>query len=697
MVKKITDCISSGPYLQRLSDYCGTLRSLTDLGLTGVIDLLHDGKLSLDDCVPAYRYYLYDSMARELIRKDPKLASFNRVQHDGLIHRFAQLDRELMEHARKRIANMVSKKTVPPGIKSGYVKDHSELALLEREVQKQRRHIPIRQLMKRAGLALQSLKPCFMMSPLSVAQYLEPGYLSFDLAVMDEASQIKPEDSLGTIQRGKQVVVVGDPNQLPPTSFFDRMEGDILDEEKTAIEETQSVLDICLTTFPRKRLIWHYRSDHPSLIAFSNKHFYDNDLIVFPSSKQDSSGVFSHFVEGATYQKGRNRKEAEAVVAAVADHFKKGGRLSLGVAAMNREQADLIEDILERAMKENPWLEKKIKESEVEQEPVFIKNLENVQGDERDVIFVSTTYGPDQETGKVYQRFGPIGGDMGWRRMNVLFTRAKKRVDVFTSMKPADIIPSPGSSRGVQALKAYLEYAATGMLADYGCIHDERPPDSDFEISVANILNMYGYKTAAQVGVAGFFIDIGVKHPERNEFIVGIECDGATYHSNKNVRDRDRLRQEILEKKGWTLHRIWSTDWFKNRESEIRRLLDRLKKILEVERSVARPVVERKDSNVIKSPLAPVAPLIAQKVVVTKPLSLEDKLLIYKRTNILSQFPDETKGLLRKEMLELFVKKRPTTREDFYAAVPIVLRQHTDGKQMQFLDDILEMIEEHSN
>ncbi len=695
IVDKIESCNSHSQYLQRLSDYCRTLLSLTEMGLSSIIDILHNNKLSYDDCVSAYQYYLYDSMAKELIRKDQRLSNFNRVQHDSTIKRFVQLDKELMEHGRKRVANIISTRPVPPGNKSGYVKDHSERALLEREVQKQRRHIPIRQLMKRAGVALQSLKPCFMMSPLSVAQYLEPGYLSFDLVVMDEASQIKPEDALGTIQRSKQVVVVGDPNQLPPTTFFDRVDGDMFDEEKTAIEETQSVLDICLTTFPKKRLIWHYRSDHPSLIAFSNKHFYDNDLIIFPSSnKQDSCGVFSHFVEGATYQKGRNRKEAEAIVAAVTDHFRKGGRLSLGVAAMNREQADLIEDILERTMKENPWLEKKIKESEEEQEPVFIKNLENVQGDERDVIFVSTTYGPDQETGKVYQRFGPIGGDMGWRRMNVLFTRAKKRVDVFTSMKPADIIPSPGSSRGVHALKAYLEYASTGILADYGCIHDERPPDSDFEVSVAKILNAYGYKTAAQVGVAGFFIDIGVKHPERNEFILGIECDGATYHSNRNVRDRDRLRQEILEKKGWTLHRIWSTDWYKNRESEVRRLLDRLVKILDADKSVVRPVASRKDDAVKENRYASVAPLITQKVMETNTSTLDEKLLNYKRMNILPQFPDDSRGLLRKEMLEHFVKKRPTTREDFNAAVPMALRQHTDGKQMQFLDDILDIIEE---
>jgi len=193
----------------------------------------------------------------------------------------------------------------------------------------------------------------------------------------------------------------------------------------------------------------------------------------------------------------------------------------------------------------------------------------------------------------------------------------------------------------------------------------ERPPASDFEVSVSNILNIYGYKTAAQVGVAGFFIDIGVKHPERNEFILGIECDGATYHSNKNVRDRDRLRQEILEKKGWTLHRIWSTDWYKNRESEVRRLLERLKRILEADKSVVRPDTARNDAALKESRIVTMAPITTPRAVETKPLSLEDTLLNYKRTNILPQFPDEAKGLLRKEMLDLFVKKAPNNTRGF--------------------------------
>lgn len=692
---KVERSLSQRHYLQRWSDYCRCLQDAKELNLDGITTLISGKSIEIEDCAALYQYSLYDSMAREVVKREPRLASFNRIQHDNTIKRFAKLDAEYLSLSSKKIAHTISRNQPPRGVQTGPVRDHTEMALLLRETQKQRRHIPIRQLVKRAGVALQTLKPCFMMSPLSVAQYLEPGYLSFDIVVMDEASQIRPEDALGAIFRAKQMAIVGDPNQLPPTSFFDRVEVEQSDGEQTAIEETQSVLDICLTTFPKKRLIWHYRSDDPSLIAFSNKHFYDNELIVFPSSKKDSCGVFCHYIKDARYKNSKNKGEAEAVVVAVAEHFRTRPALSLGVAAMNRQQAELIEDIMDRAMKANHWLEQQIKATEEGREPFFIKNLENVQGDERDVIFISTTYGPDEDTGRVFQRFGPIGGDMGWRRMNVLFTRAKKRVEVFTSMTAADIIPAQSTARGVHALKAYIEYATTGRLADYGDINSERPPDSDFEISVANILHSYGYRTAAQVGVAGFFIDLAVKHPERPEFLLGIECDGASYHSAKNVRDRDKLRQEILERKGWQIYRIWSTDWYKNREVEIKRLLDTVRLILEKDSSTVRVKEPCAEIHVpFKTPEQPAISISKTESQADEDQkTLEDQLLAFKRKKILPLFPDESNGILRKEMLDLFVKKKPVAKEEFFTAIPMALRQKTNAMQLQFLDEIFEIIE----
>jgi very-short-patch-repair endonuclease len=695
-------------YLITWGDYCRTLLRAEGLDLKSVTEAINSEQITPDESAAIYRHAVYDSMAREIIARNPELAAFTRAEFEGVRERYASIDRQIMKNTRERIAHITSARPVQRGISYGPVKNHTDLALIERELQKKKRHIPIRQLVLRAGHALQGLKPCFMMSPLSVAQYLEPGQVTFDLVVMDEASQLKPEDALGAIGRAKQLIVVGDPNQLPPTSFFDRTDNSgEEDDEVSAAQDTESILDICITTYRKRRLRWHYRSEHESLIAFSNSRFYDNDLIIFPSplGKNRNYGVHRHYVEGATYQKGRNRVEAEAVAMAVVEHFRSTPKLSIGVATFNREQAELVLDVLERQQKQQPWLEQAIKKMDQTEEPFFVKNLENVQGDEREVIFVSTTYGPDQATGTVYQRFGPIASDTGWRRLNVIFTRAKKRLELFTSMRSADIKLGANPSKGTVALKEYLEYAETGLLPDYGSISG-RAPDSDFEIAVAHHLNGYGFRTVAQVGVAGFFIDIGVLHPEREgEFVLGIECDGAAYHSAKSVRDRDRLRQEILEKKGWNIHRIWSTDWFKNRDREVQRLLSAVRKAVAAQASVATPstgfqeaVAASLASLHAKSIIAePDTIVITPATAVAKPAKgLREELVEYRQANILPSFPDEGNGILRDEILDRLVIQMPTTREEFYKIVPMELRQHTEGKQMQFLDDILEIIDAYA-
>lgn len=707
LVELASECREQVFYLVTWADYRRTLARADALGLEVVTEAIDGERIAPDESAAIYRHAVYDSMARDIIAHHPELAGFTRAEFEGVRERYATIDRQIMKNTRGRIGHIASTRPVPRGVAYGPVKTHTDLALVERELQKQKRHIPIRQLVRRAGRALQGLKPCFMMSPLSVAQYLEPGQITFDLVVMDEASQLKPEDALGAVGRARQLIVVGDPNQLPPTSFFDRTDGVSDDEEASAVQDTESILDICITNYRKRRLRWHYRSEHESLIAFSNYRFYDDDLIIFPSplGKNSSYGVHLHYIEGATYQKGRNRAEAEAVALAIIAHFRSAPKLSLGVATFNREQAELVLDVLDRLQKQQPWLEQAIKQTENGEEPFFVKNLENVQGDERDVIFVATTYGPDQATGKVYQRFGPIAGDTGWRRLNVIFTRAKKRLELFTSLRAADIKLSDTPTKGTVALKQYLEYAETGLLPDYGSIGG-REPDSDFEVAVARHLNEHGFKTVAQVGVSGFFIDLGVLHPERQgEFVLGVECDGAAYHSSKSVRDRDRLRQEILERKGWRIHRIWSTDWFKNREREINRLLAAVRQAVGADTAVAvrndefQTAVAAAVASVLPKP-EPVAqksaekPSVAECVKATK--GLREELVEYRQANIAPSFPDEGRGILRDEILDRLVKQMPITTEEFYRVVPMELRQHTDGKQMQFLDDILEIIDAYT-
>ena len=580
-IEKLNTCLRTITYLQELGSYYRLVDKIKNTKFGELIDILESGAIKPKKLPTCMLYSYYYAFSKSLISEHPILANFTLTRHENNIARFKELDHKLKKLHCKYLAYKISKnRHIPRGNKVGRVRDYTELSLIKHEVNKKRRHIPIRQLVKRSSQALQGLKPCFMMSPLSISQYLSPGMINFDLVVMDEASQIKPEDSLGAILRTNQLVVVGDSNQLPPTSFFNKV--DLFeDEDAVAADEAESVLEVCANHFTSRRLMWHYRSLHESLIAFSNYNFYDNKLRIFPSpySKTEGYGIKYHYCTNAKYNSGINEIEALRLVDSVINHLKYNSSETLGVATFNRDQKDLIDSLLDDLQRKDASLDKAIAAYD-KSEPFFVKNLENVQGDERDVIFVSTTYGPDKSSNKVHQRFGPINSDTGWRRLNVIFTRARKRLEVFTSLKSSDIVGGSQSKRGVITLKNYLKYIETGKLIEDSEFTD-KTPDSAFEVAVSKIINDYGFKTTPQVGVAGFYIDIGVHHPDRDgEFILGVECDGAYYHSSKSARDRDRLRQEVLEAKGWTLHRVWSTDWFRRRDNEIARLVNAISESL---------------------------------------------------------------------------------------------------------------------
>lgn len=561
------------------SKYMALRQQCREEGLGDFVSALESGKIPPVAMAAAFELAAYQSIGRSIYQAYPELSHFNGKAHEKTRSDYQALDAEIVSLTGEDFASQIARRTrVPEGQRGTTVGDFTDMHLLRREINKQRRHIPIRQLIKRAGRALQELKPCFMMGPLSVAQYLEQGALKFDLIVMDEASQLRPEEALGAIARGTQLVVVGDPKQLPPTNFFDRMV-DSADEEDdeapAAVAGMESILDICQQLFtPVRSLRWHYRSHHESLIAFSNHHFYKN-LIVFPSpyAKNRKLGVKYRYVRGGIYRDRQNFPEAQRLVDAVLEHMMKRPEESLGVVTLNQTQRELIEELLDKKLKNFEEGASFIGRWEAEGWPFFVKNLENVQGDERDVIFISTTFGKAPGTDKVRQNFGPISRPDGWRRLNVLFTRSKRRIELFTSMVPEDIIVDEKTPLGTKALRDYLDFAKRGVLVttDEG----DRDPDSDFEVSVANVVKSMGYEVKPQLGVAGFFIDLAVRNPDRpGEFLAAIECDGATYHSGFSVRDRDRIRQEILESLGWDgkIHRIWSTDWFYNPRREIERL-----------------------------------------------------------------------------------------------------------------------------
>ncbi len=560
------------------SAYLKLREEVVAAGAYGIVECY--GDRSPEGLPEAYARAFWRSLARKMFGQHETLNAIAGSGVEAARQRFREIDRRVLKLNQQAIAAKLCQEHIPAGTDRGPRSDWTNLALIRHQTQLQRPRIAIRDLIRRGGQAIRALKPCWMMSPISTAQFIVPGIMEFDLVVIDEASQMRPEEAVGSIARGHQVVVVGDPMQLPPTNFFDRVDG-FDDEDEQDLEE-ESILDLALGQFqPYRHLRWHYRSRHENLIRFSNKHFYDNKLIVFPAASDDQAALGVHcYPSGGRYKGGGgNPEEAKVVAEAAIEAMRRYPQWSLGVVSVNLAQAELLRLEVDRLVLRDTAAQEYIARWDRTLEPFFVKNLENVQGDERDIIMISTVYGPN-ELGQVMQRFGPINQATGHRRLNVLFTRAKCRVEVHTSLTAGQVRDGEGVSRGASVLKAYLEYASTGRL-DGGLVTG-REPESDFEVEVAEVLRAKGFEVVAQVGVEGFYIDLAVKHPGYpHGFLAGVECDGATYHSSKSAKDRDVLRQEILEGLGWCLHRVWSTDWFSNRAREVNRLVRFLEDLLQ--------------------------------------------------------------------------------------------------------------------
>ena len=436
------------------------------------------------------------------------------------------------------------------------------------------------------------------MSPLSVSTFLAPDSVHFDVVVFDEASQIFPQDAIGAIYRAKQLIVVGDSKQMPPSNFFNTsIEVEDNDEETGDVTDFESILDLCeAASFQRLRLRWHYRSRYEQLITFSNKNFYDNELVTFPSSKADAPdiGVDYYHVDGIFDRKSHtNRKEAEFVVDLIYQNIEKYPDRSLGVVAFSVAQQNLIDKLLSKRRQSTP--EKEFFFKNDGKEPFFVKNLETVQGDERDTIIFSVAYGIDAQ-GRLLHIFGPLNRIGGERRLNVAVTRAKYNVQLVSSMHYTDIDLKRTSAEGAKLLREYLDFAENGDIALERTVSVSpfEQFDSDFELEVCDFLRSKGFSVDTQVGCSGFRIDLGLKIPDSSDYVLAIECDGATYHSSKNARDRDRLRQEILERMGWKFYRIWSTDWFRNKTVEQDRLLEAATNAIKnPAKAVPKPVVSQ--------------------------------------------------------------------------------------------------------
>jgi very-short-patch-repair endonuclease len=698
-----------------------------------LLEAMEQGTIDPEDVERAWRIAWLTDAARKLHTSEPILLRFGGLQLDGVRKEYARLDASVMEMRRRAISARLMLRRAPGGIRSPRTREMTELALLAQCINMQRRQPAIRDVTARAARALQALKPCFMMGPLSVAQYLAPGTLNFDLVIMDEASQIRPEDAIGAVARGGQLVVVGDDKQLPPTSFFDRLSAgvdapDIGDADSGFVgEDDESILALAIGSFrgEQRMLRWHYRSRHPELIAFSNHQFYNNELVVFPAPRESDHnfGLTRIFVDDGCAVEGINDAEARRAAQAAVDHLRSRPSQSLMVVAMNIQQKERIEAHIARLEAANGALGEVLDESEAEArvEPFVVKNLENVQGDERDVVMISMTYGPREPGGKVLQTFGPINQAKGHRRLNVLFTRAKEQMVVFTSMRSSDIQAGPESNPGPQALKGFLWFAETKRLPS-GARLTGKSPESPFEEAVSRELERNGYNVEPQLGVGSYRIDIAVRNPDAPEqFLVGVECDGAMYHSTLSARDRDRLRQEVLENLGWEIERIWSVDWFRDPGRELKRVLDRLRQ-LRHERKVEEPealvfegveglaedtaaaseVKEKLTKEMaglpqqLRSAFASArqsAPMIPSKKVLTREEMREA--LIVLREKIERECPnaDPARALLRQNMLDEFQRKRPTDADEWRVKIPLELRQATDGEQFKrYSEEVFEIL-----
>jgi superfamily I DNA and/or RNA helicase len=510
-------------------------------------------------------YYL--QLLEELLKENNISSPKNKVEQ------FREKDFEVRDIQRYKIMDSIEQNQ--PSV-NYHSRGTNEVSILKRENEKKRRLKPIRNLLEDISNLVFTLKPCFMMSPLSVSQYINPSAIKFDVVIFDEASQIMPEDAVSCLIRAKQAIVVGDTQQLPPTSFFMSGRDDEIVEEE--IEDLESFLSECSTKFRTKPLLWHYRSKNEHLIAFSNRFFYEHRLITFPNARiKDDSGLDFVHVKSGVYDRGKSRKnrvEAREIVKKYKELKKKFPEKSIGIIAFSIAQENAIREEFRVA---GINIDESI---DSYREDLFIKNLETVQGDERDIILISIGYGKDS-SGKLSYHFGPLNRDGGYKRLNVAITRSRFKTVVISSISPEDLDEDKINVDGVRYLKYYLDYAKNKDFNKFLQTTEGLDFDSSFEESVYETLVNEGFSVSTQIGCSGYRVDLAIKHPKNpGVYLLGVECDGAQYHSSRFARDRDKVRQLILENLGWNIHRIWSDDWLNNRDYEIKKIKEKVVSLL---------------------------------------------------------------------------------------------------------------------
>lgn len=575
----------------------GTLMTLPELhelrtgfvaaGLGEFLEEMQAKAVSEETVIGTFRFVWLHSILDALAVKERLVEGFNPDKHERAIEDFRNGDREHLETTAARIRRLCAEQTART---RDAHRDQSEI--VEHQARLKSRHKPVRELVRETAEVLLALKPCWAMSPLVVSQLL-PAKTYFDVVIFDEASQVTPSDAIPALLRGRQLVVAGDEKQLPPTAFFvsespEEEEEDELDENATprpSVAGTvgfESILDALGSLLRPRMLRWHYRSRDERLIAFSNAHIYDRMLITFPGVGGDQVLRQVPVPHDPTAETNSPSPEVDAVVDLIYEHARERSNESLGVIAMGIKHANRIDECRLQRLREDPELEAEVGDffREDKEERFFVKNLERVQGDERDAIILSIGYGKNSR-GDLPYRFGPLLYEGGERRLNVAITRAKNRLTLVSSFSARDMDPERSQAPGVELLRQYLQYVGSGG-ENLGDVIVDKPVLNPFEVDVRDTLTRQGLKLVAQYGSSGYWIDYAVAHPTQpGRYVLAVECDGATYHSSESARDRDRLRQEQLERIGWRFHRIWSSEWFYNRDKCVEKIMDAYRRAVE--------------------------------------------------------------------------------------------------------------------
>jgi hypothetical protein len=640
---------------EKLRDYCKYLEFksvLNEEGLQMVYNVLESGDIKEEDLTTVFNKNISRACAQYIVGNTPELKNFHGSQYSLDIETFKELTKNFEKLTREELVAKLSAKV--PQVKQGVAND-PEIVLLLKAIGNSGRATTLRNLFVDTQSLMKILCPCMLMSPHSVAQYLDPTYPPFDLVVFDEASQMRTSESIGAIARGKELIVVGDPEQMPPSQQVGASIGEI-DEESVALEDQESILEDCLAiSMPYIYLQWHYRSKHESLIAFSNENYYKGELYTFPSPDNLVSKVTLRQVEGF-YSNRQNKAEAKSIVDEIMRRLKDPvlSKRSIGVVTFSGAQKEIVDKMLDAEFVKQPDLEEVAKAGD---EPIFVKNLENVQGDERDVILFSICYGPDEKGKLIYTIFSLLNRRGAGRRLNVAFSRARYEMMIFSTLKPEQIDLNRVKGEGTIGLRRFLEFARRGTQTSLKSVKKSVHENNQgaVELIAARINKDTGYDAHTDVGSSEFKVDIGIVHPkDTNKYLLGVLCDGRNYYKGGTALDRNNTQISVLNSLGWKITRVWLLDWWDNPEKELKRLQKEIEEALEADQHIDMPDVVTTDAGkaiITKNTDMPIVHITAKKIVATTKVNMPTVHIVAKKIDATMEVKMPIVHIIAKKLL----------------------------------------------